>query len=171
MRPIVLTSLSKPMGAATDIQPLVEAVQSLNAEDAYRARLSSDQWRMLASYLTRHDIRAGDLLIQQNDRERTMYLLEQGSLQVFLKRGTPGANRIAILRPGSAVGEPALFGDAPRMANVEAISPCVVWALRGPRLEELAARLPALALEVLRAAGAVLAVRMRANLERNIPVS
>jgi len=154
-----------------DIQALVDAVQTLNAEDAFRARLGLDQWRALASYLTRHEIRAGDLLIQQGDRERTMYLLEQGSLQVFVNRGAPGSHRIAILRPGSVVGEPGLFGDNPRMANVEASSACVVWALRGPRLEELAARLPGLALEVLRAAGAVLAVRMRANMERAIPVS
>ncbi|MED5620898.1 cyclic nucleotide-binding domain-containing protein [Ideonella sp. BN130291] len=167
----MLTQLSKPMGAATDIQQLVDAVQTLNAEDAYRVRLTPDQWRTVASYLTRHDIRAGDLLIQQGDRERTMYLLEQGSLQVFLNKGAPGANRIAILRPGSVVGEPALFGDGPRMANVEAMSPCVVWALRGPRLDELAARLPAVAFEVLRAAGAVLAVRMRANMERHIPLT
>lgn len=154
-----------------DIQPLVEVIQSLNAEDAFRARLSLDQWRTLASYLTRHEIRTGDLLIQQGDRERTMYLLEQGSLQVFVNRGAPGSHRIAILRTGSVVGEPALFGDGPRMANVEAMSPCVVWALRGPRLEEMAARLPGLALEVLRAAGATLAMRMRANMERAIPVS
>lgn len=154
-----------------DIQPLVEAVQTLNAEDAFRARLTLDQWRTLASYLTRHEIRGGDLLVQQGDRERTMYLVEQGSLQVFVNRGTPGSHRIAILRTGSVVGEPALFGDGPRMANVEAMSPCVVWALRGPRLEEMAARLPALALEVLRAAGATLAVRLRANMERAIPVT
>ena len=44
------------------------------------------------------------------------------------------------------------------MANVEAMTPCVVWALRGPRMEELAQRSPALALELLRAAGAVMAV-------------
>ncbi len=167
----MLHELSKPTSVTADIQPLVEAVQTLNAEDAFRPRLSMDQWRSLASYLTRHDIRSGDLLIQQGDRERTMYLLEQGSLQVFVNRGTPGSHRIAILRAGSAVGEPALFADGPRMANVEAISPCVVWALRGPRLEELGARLPGLALEVLRAAGATMAARMRANMERAIPVS
>lgn len=153
-----------------DIQPLIDAVQTLNAEDAFPVRLSPEQWRTLASYLTRHQIRSGDLLIQQGDRERTMYLLEQGSLQVFVNRGTPGSHRIAILRAGSVVGEPALFGDGPRMANVEAMSTSFVWALRGPRLEELMARLPALALEVMRAAGAVMAMRMRANMDRAIPV-
>jgi len=69
------------------------------------------------------------------------------------------------------VGEPGLFGDSPRMANVEAMTPCVVFALRGPRLEELAQRLPALALELLRAAGGVMATRMRANLAKQTPFS
>jgi len=57
------------------------------------------------------------------------------------------------------------------MANVEAMTPCVVWALRGPRMEELAQRSPVLALELLRAAGAVMAVRMRANMTRQTPIS
>ena len=75
-------------------------------------------------------------------------------MQIFVTGGPPGSNKVAILRAGAVVGEPGLFGDTPRMANVEAMTPCVVWALRGPRMEELAQRSPALALELLRAAGA-----------------
>ena len=152
-----------------EMNDLVQAIDTLNAEDAFRARLSPDQWRTIAPYLTRHDIRAGDLLIKQGDTDRSMYFLGQGSLQVFVTGGPPGSNRIAILRAGSVVGEPGLFADGPRMANVEAMTPCSVWALRGPRLEELAQRSPALALELLRAAGGVMATRMRANLTRQIP--
>jgi len=152
-----------------DFNDLVQAIQTLNAEDAFRARLNVTQWGAIAPYLTRHDIRAGDLLIKQGDSDRTMYFLGQGSLQVFVTGGPPGSNRIAILRAGSAVGEPGLFSDGPRMANVEAMTPCAVWALRGPRLEELAQRSPGLALELLRAAGGVMATRMRANMQRQIP--
>jgi len=152
-----------------EFNDLVQAIQTLNAEDALRARLTLDQWRTIAPYLTRHDIRAGDLLIKQGDADRTMYLLGQGSLQVFVTGGPPGSNRIAILRAGSVIGEPGIFADGPRMANVEAMTPCAVWALRGPRLEELAQRSPALALELLRAAGGVMATRMRANLSRQTP--
>ena len=152
-----------------EINELVQAIQTLNADDAFRARLSLEQWRAIAHYLTRHEIRAGDLLIKQGDADRTMYFLGQGSLQIFVTGGPPGSNRIAILRAGSVVGEPGLFGDSPRMANVEAMTPCVVWALRGPRLEEMAQRLPALALELLRTAGAVMAARMRANLSKQVP--
>ena len=151
------------------IEALVAAIQSLNAEDALRARLGPEQWRAIAPYLARDEIRTGDLLVKQGDGDRTMFMLEQGTLQVFSTGPTPGPQRIAILRPGSVVGEPGLFTDGPRMANVEAMTPGVVWALRGPRLDELAQRMPALAYELLRAAGAVMAARMRANLLRQVP--
>ena len=154
-----------------EIDSLVHAMQSLNTDDALRARLSLEQWRTIAPYLGRHEIRAGDLLIKQGDADRSMYFIAQGSMQIFVSGGAPGSHRVAILRAGSVVGEPGLFGDSPRMANVEAMTACSVWALRGPRMEELAQRSPALALELLRAAGAVMAVRMRANLARQIPIT
>ncbi|HET9822614.1 MAG TPA: cyclic nucleotide-binding domain-containing protein [Burkholderiaceae bacterium] len=153
------------MVVAHDIQALYEAVHSLNAEDAFKPRLTLEQWRLLQQFLTRHEVRAGDLLLKQGEREHTMYLLESGTLQVFVDSARPGAARLSILRPGAVVGEAGMFSDQPRMANVEAMTPCVVWALRGPRIEEMAARNPALALEVVRACAAVMGVRMRANIE------
>jgi CRP/FNR family transcriptional regulator, cyclic AMP receptor protein len=144
-----------------EFSELLQALQTLNAEDAFKARLSIDQWRMVGTYLTRHEIRTGDLLIKQGEGDRSMYFLGSGTLQVFMTGGPPGSNKVAILRPGSVVGELGIFVDGPRTANVEAMTPCVVWALRGPRLEELTQRQPSMALELVRAAGAVMAVRMR----------
>lgn len=145
-----------------DITELVAAIQSLNADDAFRPRLTLDQWRLLAQYLTPHELRVGELLIRQGDSDRTVYLLGRGSLQVFVSGGGAGS-RVAVLRPGAITGEPGLFSDGARGANVEAMTPCVVWALRLPRFEELSQRVPVLALEVARAAGAVMARRLRAN--------
>jgi CRP-like cAMP-binding protein len=159
------------MPTIDEIDRLVESITTLNAEDAFRPGFTREQWRHFGTFLTRHEIRSGDLLMRQGDRERTTYLLEQGSLQVFVNRDTPGNYRIAILRPGSVLGEPALFSDAARMANVEALTPCVVWSLRGPRMDEMAMRSPALAIEVLKAGGAIMAARMKANMERSIPIS
>ena len=39
-------------GVAMELNELVQAIQTLNAEDAFRARLSLDQWRIIAPYLT-----------------------------------------------------------------------------------------------------------------------
>lgn len=152
-------------------EELLQAIQSLNAEDAFRPRLDPSQWRTFLQYLTRHDVRAGDLLLQQGDMDRTLYFLGQGTLQVYATGGAPGSNKIAILRAGGMCGEPGLFADGQRTANVEAMTPCVVWALRLPRFEELCARAPVIALEVLRAAGTVMALRMRANISRQLPIT
>ena len=67
-----------------EIDELVTAVQTLNAEDAFRARLTLENWRVVAPYLARYEIRAGDLLIKQGDSDRSMYFIAQGSMQVFI---------------------------------------------------------------------------------------
>lgn len=154
-------------------EALMQAVQSLNAEDAFRPRFDAGQWRAFAQYLVRQELRSGDLLIRRGENDRTVYLIGQGMLQVFVPP-TPGAaptpSKIAILRPGALIGEPGFFTDGVRAASVEAMASSVVWAVRYPRFEELCARTPAVALEVLRAAGAVMALRMRANLMKQTPM-
>jgi CRP/FNR family transcriptional regulator, cyclic AMP receptor protein len=146
------------------LQTLQTAIFSLNAPDAFKPRLNSEQWSILESYLTRQEVRNGDLMVKQGELDRTMYLLESGTLQVYLNPPKPGA-RLSILRAGAAVGEAGLFSNQPRMANVAAVGPCVVWALLGSRYEEMAVRSPALALELVRAAASLMGVRMRANIE------
>ncbi|HSN33186.1 MAG TPA: cyclic nucleotide-binding domain-containing protein [Ideonella sp.] len=142
----------------SDINELVSAVQSLNAEDAFRPRLGFEQWRVLSQYLTPHELRGGESLVRQGDADRTVYLVARGTLQMY---STGPARRVAVLRPGSIVGEAMLFLDSPHAMSVEAMTPTVVWALRMPRFEELAQRVPALAIELLRAAGATLARRLQ----------
>lgn len=153
------------------IDDLIRAVQSLNTDDAFRARLDLFQWRTLGSYLAAYEMRGGDLLIRQGDADRTAYFIASGSLQVY-RRGTPGASvRIALLRPGALVGETGLFSDQPHSATIEAMTAAQVWAMHLPRFEELSARAPAIAIEFLRAAGAVMAARLRANLVQQVAVA
>lgn len=154
-----------------NITALVQAIAGLQTVDRFTPTLSAAQWEQLAAYLERHELAVGDLLTRRGDVEARAYMVESGELQVFVTGGPPHSHRIAVLRAGSLVGEPALFCDSPRMANVEAMTPCVVWALARDRLDALAAQAPELVLAVLRAAGAVMALRMRANLERGIPVA
>jgi CRP/FNR family cyclic AMP-dependent transcriptional regulator len=153
------------------IDTLVHAMQSLTGDDAFRARLSLEQWRSVAAYMARGDLRAGERLVHVGDTDRTLWFLAQGTLQVY-GDGPPGPEqpRLAILRAGAVVGEASLFAERARSAHVEAMTACSVWALRSTRLDELAQRMPAVACEILRAAGAVLAVRLPALLARQMPL-
>jgi CRP/FNR family cyclic AMP-dependent transcriptional regulator len=152
-----------------EFEELVQAVQSLSAEDAFRARLDAHQWRTLSSYLTPHALPAGTELIREGEMDRSAYFLGQGSLQVFRREAV--GSRVVMLRPGAMVGESGLFSGAPHTASVEAMTASTVWALRLPRFEELCSRMPALALEVMRGAGGVMAARMRAHIAKQVAVA
>jgi CRP-like cAMP-binding protein len=154
-----------------DLTALIRVVESQQAADAFALQLPTAQWCRLAVGMERRVLSSGDLLIRRGERGSHAYLIEEGHLQVFVSGGPPGSHRIARLRAGSIVGEPALFTDAPRLASVEAMTPCIVWALAADRLDALARDEPSLALLVLRAAAVVMSVRMRANLERGIPMT
>jgi CRP/FNR family transcriptional regulator, cyclic AMP receptor protein len=143
-----------------NIDDLVAAVQSLNSDDAFRPEFSREQWGAFAAYLSPLELHAGDVLIKLGATDRTMYLLERGAMLVSAGAGTPRSRRIGILRAGSMVGEPMLFGHSMRMADVEAMTACRLWALRPHQLDELTAHEPAIARELLRAAGVVMAVRL-----------
>lgn len=144
-------------------EELLRAIQSLNTDDAFRARMDMSQWRTLSGFLVPQSVRPGELLIRQGDIDRSAYFLGQGSLQVYVGGPAAGGARIVMLRPGAIVGESGLFSDGAHTANVEAMTACTVWALRPPRFQELIQRSPQIALEFLRAAGAVMVTRMRTN--------
>lgn len=151
-------------------EALLHSIQSLNVEDAFRPRFDPGQWRTFLQFLVRQEVGSGDQIIRQGDVDRTVYFVGQGMLQLFVPGAAAGGNKIAILRPGAMIGEPGFFTDGARAASVEAMTPSVVWAIRLARFEELCSRAPAVGLEVLRAAGAVMALRMRANLLKQTPM-
>ena len=152
-----------------DITELVEAIETLNAPDAFRAGFSMLQWQTIEAFLIPFEMKTDEVLIEQGETDRSCYFVGRGSVQVYCSGGPPGESRIAILRSGSLVGEPSLFGDMPRMASVSTLTPCTLWALSGTRFEQFAQRVPHLALDFLRAAGVVMAARMRLTLERQSP--
>ena len=143
-----------------DASALPQVIHSLGAEDGFRPRLDDKQWQTLTQYLMRRPLESGEVLIRQGERDRSLYVLAQGNLQV-----RQAGAALAILRAGAICGESGLFGEGLRLADVEALTPCIVFVLRLPRFEELAARFPLIGLEVVRAAGAVMASRTHQQLK------
>lgn len=143
-----------------EFDELVRSVQSLGTEDGLRVRFDLAQWRTLGGFMAPQTVKSGELLITQGEVDRSVYFLGQGSMQVYAGR-SHGSSRLVMLRPGALIGESGLFSDGPHTASVEAMSNCVVWALRYPRFQELAQRSPQIALEFMRGAGSVLVTRVR----------
>lgn len=141
----------------------------------FGAGLLRQDWPRLASILEKRALAPGELLLRRGESDGRAWLLEEGQLQVWVPLQGASATRppmrIATLGPGALIGEPALFAPTPRVANVEALGPALAWALPLPRLLALAPSAPLFVLEVMRSAGAVMAQRMRDNLERGMPVA
>lgn len=152
-----------------DIRALAEAIAHNTTSDRFESNLTPVQWDVLGSYLQPFSLVQGQMLIQQNATDRTLYLLEDGSLSVHYE-DRKGRVRLAIVTAGSAVGEGAFFTSNPRSATVHAAGPCRLWSLSPIRFSELGNRNPSLALEIAMALGALVSRRL-ANRPRRIAVT
>lgn len=72
----------------------------------------------------------GAVIINEGDQGRSMYLLLQGRVKVFVSDGLGKEFVLAILGPGECVGELALIDDEPRTASVETEEPSVFLVIQ-----------------------------------------
>ncbi|ART49882.1 Crp/Fnr family transcriptional regulator [Acidovorax carolinensis] len=148
-----------PIQSKIDLTGLLNAIAQAGAEDSMTNPLTPAQWDTVSAYLQPYTVPAGHVLFSQGASDRTLYLIESGSLSVHYQDEKERL-RLAIVGPGSVVGEGAFFSMRPRSATVQAGAPTKLWSLTALRFTELSNRQPAIALGLAMAAGAVLAKRL-----------
>ena len=148
-----------PLNVRFDIHGLITAIAHNHSNDRLNINLSPVQWDIVASYLQPFALQQGQVLIEQGALDRTLYLLEAGTLSVHYE-DDKGRVRLAIVGPGSVVGEGSFFSHLPRTATVQAASNAKVWCMTPLRFTELANRQSGLALEISMALGTVLSRRL-----------
>lgn len=143
-----------------DLQGLIQAISESNADDSLdHSMLAPAQWDLLSPHLQLCTLTAGQILFAQGTTDRTLYLVESGNLSVHYE-DEKSRLRLAIVGPGSIVGEGAFFSHRTRSATVQAAVPSKLWSLSALRFTELSNRQPTIALAIAMAAGAVLAKRL-----------
>ena len=158
-----------PSSLHFDVQGLIHATAHNESLDAFHPALSSKQWELFGTYLQPFAVTQGQVVIQQNASDRTIYFVESGSLTVHLE-DDKGRLRIAAVEAGSAVGEGAFFTRQPRSATVQAATACKLWSLNPIRFTELTNRQPQMAVEIAMALGALVSRRL-VNRPRRIAVT
>jgi CRP/FNR family cyclic AMP-dependent transcriptional regulator len=142
-----------------DVQGLLQACVRNTTPDAFAPQLNPSQWDLLGTYLQPFAVNPGQVLIEQNANDRTVYLIESGTLTVHYE-DDKGRLRLASVSAGSAVGEGAFFTRQPRNATVQAASECKIWSLTPIRFTELVNRQPGMALEIAMALGSLVSRRL-----------
>jgi CRP/FNR family cyclic AMP-dependent transcriptional regulator len=142
-----------------DIKRLILACMQNASETALGQYIKPAHWEVLATYLQPMTLAQAQVLITQGSNDRAVYFVEEGSLTVHYEDKT-GRVRLALVSPGSAVGEGSFFSHVPRRATVQASSPSRVWALTPIRFSEMSNRQPAVALAVAMALGGLVSSRV-----------
>lgn len=143
-----------------DVRALAQAMAQDAVVDGLNFGLSPAHWDILASYMQPLAVPPGQVLIVQGELDRTLYLVESGTLSVHCE-DEKSRIRLAMVGAGSVVGESSFFSHLPRSATVQAAGPSVVWRLNPVRFGELSNRQPAMALQLTMALAGVLAKRLR----------
>lgn len=138
---------------------LVQVVESGNAYDHLQLSMSKAQWMELGQVLQPLDLQVGHILIERGATDRVLYFVESGALSVHLEDAS-GRMRLAVLNPGTVVGEGGFLAAQPRSATVIATAPGRVWCLSPQRFEGLAQRHPHVAMQLALALGSVTVRRL-----------
>ncbi len=109
------------------------------------ARLGDDGVRRLSPHLIAATFGPGEVVVQEGDHSRDLYLVFQGEATVTRK-----GLGVGTLGPGSHFGELGLVTGAPRAATVTALTPLTVARLPLDRFEQLVKDDPPLAVSLLR---------------------
>ena len=141
------------------IQNLSRAIAENINTDAFALTFNVQQWETLAGYLQPIDTGVGDVLIEQGTPDRSVFFIESGAISVH-RVSSKEQMRLAVLTPGSVVGEGSFFSRQPHSANVVVTGAGRVWRLTAIRFAEMSNRQPNMALEIAMALGAVIAKRM-----------
>jgi len=87
------------------------------------------------------NLQKGDILFKEGDRSRAMYILQEGSLRLFKKKGA-GCIELAVIHHGEVIGEMAFFDGEPRSASAEALAPCKLLVISFEQMSLSLTRLP-----------------------------
>ena len=156
--PASIPTTSTPQPA--DVGALITAVARNTEAGGLRKFLELHRWKVLADYIRPVKHKAGELIIAQGEVDRKLYFVESGDLKVDMHTDK-GIIHLAIVGPGSVVGEGSFFSHMPRIAAVSAYSDCKVWVLPPADFELLSHKNPSAALAVSMGLGTLLATRMQ----------
>lgn len=142
-----------------DVSGLVSAISRNTDSNNLAHFIEPHRWNILSNYLHPSVLPQGHVLISQGAMDRKLYFLESGSLKVDL-RTAAGFTQLAIVAPGTVVGEGSFFSHLARNSSVVAYSKCKVWELSPADFAALSKQHPSIALALSMALGAILATRM-----------
>jgi glutaminase len=125
------------------------------------AGLDQEMVKTLASHLETRSFAAGETLIAQNSRADELFFLTEGRVDVAVRIGNGPSYRVSTIDAGTMFGELALFGTAPRTADIISATPGEALVLHRGAVDALKDQHSATYTALLLAVGSSLSDRLR----------
>jgi CRP-like cAMP-binding protein len=122
------------------------------------SRFEREALEALSKHLQHHTVEAGEEIIKEGDRDRRLFVIVHGRVEVIKGRGGGTKRRLATFGPLDYFGEMALIDDLFRSATVVARDKTELLSLDHWDLREEIGKHPSLAIELLK----MLSQRVRA---------
>jgi trk system potassium uptake protein TrkA len=126
-----------------DVRRLRECLQRTSFLD----KLKMAELEKLMSAIKKLRVPAGHTLFRQGDKGDTFYLVSQGQLSFWVRKGLKD-KKLTVLRPMDYFGETALIDDAPRSATVIADTESELFLLRKENFRDILMANPGIAGEI-----------------------
>lgn len=127
----------------------------------FLAGFDDHAWNWLLRGMTASVHREGETIIAAAESDRRLCLLVEGRAEVAVRRPDGTHQQIAILEPGTVMGEQSFVDGSPRSAQVTALTACTVRSLTARQFGKLKVDDPHLALEVITDLARIISLRSR----------
>jgi len=101
------------------------------------AGLTDEEIGSLESHVTSRAIDAGEVIIREDDRDTSMFVLAEGRLTIRMSFRGDEEPQVASIEPGDLFGEMALLTGKPRSATVSAEAPSKVIEIDAAGIQSL----------------------------------
>ncbi len=99
--------------------------------------LDNDEVKALAEQLDQKQVYAGQMVFNQGDGGGTMYVVQSGRVEIFLKDDTGEKVILSIVESGGIFGELSLLDNEPRSAGAKALEDSFLFIIDRHDLEML----------------------------------
>lgn len=124
------------------------------------SNLDEESLVVLSSYGIEHPFNPGDIIIRQGDEQQCLFVVVDGSLQVFTLVNDAEVV-LAEIGPGESLGELSIFEPGPASATVRALSPGILWYMDVDRLQAYLEEQPQAACALIMGINQLISRRLR----------
>jgi extracellular factor (EF) 3-hydroxypalmitic acid methyl ester biosynthesis protein len=138
-------------------------IDDVSIEESFRY-LTENDWRLMMEKARQIDMARHEVIIEEGNQARNIYLLISGSARI--ERTRRGSTKVlSRLSPGNVFGEISFVDQTGAPASVIAEEPSRLEVIGGDHVVALFASIPGFATRFYMSVAATLAIRLRATSE------